>query len=96
RSHNPIYTIMNCTLEISMYPLDQAYESIVLEFLRRLRTHTGIQIETNGVSTQIFGDYTEVMSIVQEEMKASLIEGKAIFVMKVAGGTLRYRPEAHP
>jgi len=79
-----------------MYPLDQAYESIVLEFLSRLRQHTGIQIETNGVSTQIFGDYTEVMSLVQEEMKTSLLEGKAIFVMKVAGGTLRYRPEVNP
>lgn len=87
---------MNCTIEISMYPLDQAYESIVLEFLSRLRQHTGIQIETNGVSTQIFGDYTEVMSLVQEEMKTSLLEGKAIFVMKVAGGTLRYRPEVNP
>ncbi|MEL6625606.1 MAG: YkoF family thiamine/hydroxymethylpyrimidine-binding protein [Bacteroidota bacterium] len=87
---------MNCTVEISMYPLDQAYESIVLEFLSRLRQHTGIQIETNGVSTQIFGDYTEVMSLVQEEMKTSLLEGKAIFVMKVAGGTLRYRPEVNP
>lgn len=79
-----------------MYPLDQAYESIVLEFLSRLRQHTSIQIETNGVSTQIFGDYTEVMSLVQEEMKTSLLEGKAIFVMKVAGGTLRYRPEVNP
>ncbi|MEL6696169.1 MAG: hypothetical protein AAFV78_01510 [Bacteroidota bacterium] len=87
---------MNCTVEISMYPLDQAYESIVLEFLSRLRQHTSIQIETNGVSTQIFGDYTEVMSLVQEEMKTSLLEGKAIFVMKVAGGTLRYRPEVNP
>ena len=87
---------MNCTVEISMYPLDQAYESIVLEFLSRLRQHTGIQIETNGVSTQIFGDYTEVMSLVQEEMKTSLLEGKAIFVMKVAGGTLRDRPEVNP
>ncbi|MEL6135737.1 MAG: hypothetical protein AAFR59_20455, partial [Bacteroidota bacterium] len=84
---------MDCTVEISMYPLDQQYESIVLDFLKRLHTHDHIQIETNGMSTQVFGDYNKVMEIIQAEMKAILLEGKAIFVMKVAQGTLRYNPE---
>ena len=84
---------MECSVEISMYPLTSYYESTIISFIKRLRKHPFISIETNGMSTQIFGDYDRVMNAVKSEMKNTFLsDEKVVFNMKVINGNLSKKP----
>ena len=66
-----------------MYPFTESYEAPILEFIERLNSHENIEIETNTLSTQIRGDYDQVMSILTTEMKRTFQnEMKSLFVIK--------------
>ena len=65
---------MKVSLEISMYPLVEDYKPVINDFLRRLNSH-GLKSVTNGMSTQVFGEYDEVMSVINQSLKPSF-EGK--------------------
>jgi uncharacterized protein YqgV (UPF0045/DUF77 family) len=81
---------MNVTVELSLYPLTEEYEIVVLEFIENLKKHP-ITVETNGLSTQVFGEYELVMNkILPEEIKKVFLERKAVVVMKLAQGILRF------
>lgn len=63
---------MRISVELSMYPLQANYEALILSFIERLhQQHQGLDIRTNGLSTQVFGEYDTVMSAVQQEIKIS-------------------------
>ena len=81
---------MKATVEISLYPLHQDYENRVLGFLARINEYEDLTIETNGVSTQIFGDYFKIMDMLTKEMHDVLDSQQAMFVMKLGKGELRY------
>ena len=84
---------MKCSVEISMYPLDVNYIEAVTLFIKNLKKHPNISLEINGMSTQIFGDYDNVMTAIQKEMKTSfLLEQKVIFTMKVINSHLQEKP----
>lgn len=80
---------MKISVEISLYPLSEDYESIILAFLARLNQHPNLIIETNGMSTQVFGEYDQVMGAINQEMKKVYESGKAMLVLKMGQGTLR-------
>ena len=63
---------MKVTLEITMYPLTDGYKEAVKDFLRRLNKIENIEVATNGVSTQVFGEYDDVMAAYTEALKPSL------------------------
>lgn len=80
---------MKTTIEISKYPLNADYEPPILDFIQRLKKHPHVLVKTNATSTHIVGDYDEVMTLIQKEIKDSFEKyGKAIFVMKVLNGEL--------
>jgi uncharacterized protein YqgV (UPF0045/DUF77 family) len=81
---------MQATIEISMYPLHQDYEQRVLAFLEKINNYPNILVETNGVSTQLFGNYEDLMQMLTVEMKDVLESQHAMFVMKIGKGELRY------
>ena len=66
---------MKVTLEITMYPLTDGYKEAVKDFLRRLNKAESIEVITNGVSTQVFGEYDDVMSAYAEALKPSMESG---------------------
>ncbi len=73
-----------------MYPLDTEYGTSILKFIQRLRQHEGLEVQTNTMSSQIFGDYDVVMAALTKEMKTSFEEDKAIvMVMKVVNLDLK-------
>ena len=72
---------MKITLEITMYPLTDGYKEAVKDFLRRLNKFESIEVITNGVSTQVFGEYDDVMSAYTEALKPSLEGETAISVV---------------
>ena len=84
---------MKCSVEISMYPLDVNYIEPITFFIKRLKRQTFISLETNGMSTQVFGDYDNVMTAIQQEMKNSFLpQQKLLFNMKVFNTHLQEKP----
>ncbi len=79
---------MKTTIGISNYPLNADYEPIILDFIERCQS-AGITVKVNATSTHLQGDYDEVMSVLQKEIKTSFEKyGKMIFVVKVLLGEL--------
>lgn len=75
---------MKTSVEVSMYPLTKQYKTPILDFINRLNQHAGLTVKTNSMSTQIFGNYDEVMSAVTKEIKVSFEKDPTvIMVMKV-------------
>lgn len=72
---------MKVTLEITMYPLTDGYKEEVKAFLRRLNRQEKIEVITNGVSTQVFGNYDDVMKAYTESLKPSMEGDVAIAVV---------------
>ena len=85
---------METTIDISLYPLKETYRDSIIDFVQRLKAHSSIRVETNGMSTQVFGPYDTAMQCIQEEMKHTLLEEKAVFVLKIASGSRT--PESIP
>jgi len=78
---------MRAAVEISMYPLTGEYRPPIQAFIDRLNTHPGLNVETNALSTQIWGPLERVMSILADEMARSAKDApQLIFVMKVLPG----------
>jgi len=69
---------MKVTLEITMYPLTDGYKEAVKAFLRRLNKIENIEVVTNGVSTQVFGEYDDVMKAYTDALKPSFESGTPI------------------
>lgn len=60
---------MKVTLEITMYPLTDGYKEPIKDFLRELNKCQRIEVITNGVSTQVFGEYDDVMAAYTSSLK---------------------------
>lgn len=82
---------MQASIEISLYPFTEDYKTAVIEFLEILNRYKDIKVETNGMSTQIFGDYSYMMQMLQDEIFEVFLKQKAIFVLKIGSGQLHYK-----
>ncbi|MEE2700248.1 MAG: hypothetical protein VYD71_02660 [Bacteroidota bacterium] len=84
---------MDCSVEISMYPLNEDYKPSIIQFIKNLRKHPFIKVDTNGMSTQVFGDYKRVMKAINSEMgNTFLLEEKVVFTLKVINADLQENP----
>lgn len=80
---------MNISIEISMYPLTENYESPIIKFIEKLNQYKDIKIITNTMSTQIFGNYEIVMSALTPEIRAAFMaEPTTIMVLKIINADL--------
>ena len=79
---------MKTSVEISYYPLNQEYVPPIKEFINRLNKDDQLVVKTNGMSTQIFGEYDHVMDILTVEIKKSFSNPHSVFVMKVVNADL--------
>lgn len=78
---------MRTAVEISLYPLDADYVPPIKDFIERLNRHTGLNVLTNAMSTQISGEHDVVFAALAEETRATFAgDRRAVFVMKVLGG----------
>ena len=80
---------MKCSLEISMYPLEKKYKHQIICFIKKLRNYETIKVITNGMSTQVFGDYDNVITIVNKEIKIAFkSKNKIVFNLKIVNSDL--------
>ena len=83
---------MNVTLEMSLYPLNENYKSIILNFIAQLHEQDEVKVITNGMSTQLFGTYDAVMQLVTPAIKQIYEENEqAMFVMKMGKGIQKFK-----
>ncbi|CAB0150144.1 hypothetical protein PSI9734_00711 [Pseudidiomarina piscicola] len=81
---------MKLTVDISKYPLADNYIEPIKGFIEQLNQYQELHVITNTLSTQVFGDYEQVMAAVQDCIKWSFERyGKVVFVCKFLHGDLR-------
>ena len=78
---------MQISIELSLYPLaEQNYKSEIWSFIKRLHNVDGLTVVTNGMSTQVFGEYDLAVNKVMAEIKQiHQTLGAAVFVCKFIG-----------
>lgn len=88
---------MQISIELSLYPLaEEQYKSEIWAFIKRLRQTEGLEVVTNGMSTQVFGEYDLAVNKVMSEIKhVHSTVGAAVFVCKFISGHLA-QPESEP
>ncbi|KGJ98381.1 hypothetical protein [Thalassotalea sp. ND16A] len=79
---------MQISIEISLYPLaEEQFKAEIWNFIRTLRAVEGLKVVTNGMSSQVFGEYDLAVSTVMNEIKhVHQTLGSAVFVVKFIGG----------
>lgn len=61
---------MDISIEISFYPLaKEAFKDEIWAFIDTLNAVEGLTVVTNGMSTQVFGEYDLAMSTVTQQIK---------------------------
>ena len=74
---------MNVSIDLSMYPLHKDFETPIKEFIKTLRK-SKFHTEENGLSTQIFGDYLQVMEFINSNIHEVLLNEKnCVFILKI-------------
>ena len=81
---------MDISVDISMYPLQQEFETPILAFISELEKEPLVEVVRNELSTQIHGDYKTIMALLEKEMFSVFTEiPDSIFVMKFIGNNRR-------
>lgn len=80
---------MYLSVQLSWYPLKEEYKQPIKDLIARLK-QTGLEVYPGRMSTEIFGDYDEVMRVLSDTMKWSFeTYGKSVFVAKIMEGDRR-------
>ena len=84
---------MVCSVEISMHPLKENFKPSIIAFIKNLRKYPFIKVNTNGMSTQVFGEYKRVMNSINNEMENTFLnENSVVFNLKVINSDLEEKP----
>ena len=79
---------MKTSVEIGYYPLNDNYLAHIKDFIKRLNAHDNLVAKTNGMSTQVFGEFDAVMSAITLEIKKSFDLPHSVFMLKVINNDL--------
>jgi len=75
---------MKVAVDISLYPLQEDLIPPIQDVIERLKSHEGLYVDTNAMSTQIRGEYDDVMAVLTSEFKTTFEQlPKAVFAMKI-------------
>jgi len=80
---------MKTSVDISYYPLQPEFVTPILDFIKRINEYENIEAVTNGMSTQVFGEYFEVMEAITKEMHKSFELPHSVFILKVINADLK-------
>lgn len=84
---------MEISVELTFSPLQNDYETHIIQFIKRLRA-SGLTILENPLSTQVFGEYDTVMKVLQAEAKIAfeLMDIGVLFMKIVKSNRSTYEP----
>ncbi len=77
---------MRISIDISLYPLNENYVEPILTFIAKLETNPNLIVKRNSLSTQVFGEYRDVMDCLDDEIEAVFDAiPESVFVLKLIG-----------
>ena len=84
---------MDVSVELTFSPLQDNYEPEIIRCIKALRD-SGLTVLENPLSTQVYGDYDQVMQVLAREMKQSLgaVNQGVFFLKMVRGDRSGYAP----
>lgn len=75
---------MQVAVDISLYPLDADFIPPIKDIIDRLEGHDGVEVERNRMSTQLRGEYDDVVPVLMDEIRATFEKvPKAVFAIKI-------------
>ena len=81
---------MQISVEISLYPLNENYSSSIDSFISCLKMYDSIEVRTNNMSTQLFGEFDDLIKILKVEMEKTFKnETNSAFNLKIVNGDSR-------
>lgn len=80
---------MKVAVDISLYPLDADFIPPIKDIIERFSNDASLQVWTNPMSTQIRGEYDDVMRALQREIGTTFEKlPKAVFAIKILNNPL--------
>jgi uncharacterized protein YqgV (UPF0045/DUF77 family) len=80
---------MRVAADVSLYPLTENFIPPIDDVIARLKSHASLEVETNAMSTQVRGEYDEVMAALHKEIGATFESNpKAVFAIKILNNPL--------
>ncbi len=74
---------MNISVELTLSPLQDTFEPIIINFIKKLRA-SGLRVLENPLSTQVYGEYDQVMTILTTEIKEAFeLMDKGLLHLKI-------------
>ena len=85
---------MKISVELTLTPLQNEFEEPIVNFIKQLRS-SELTVLENPLSTQVYGDYDTVMSILTSEIKDAfnLIENGLILLKIVKSDRSDYESD---
>ena len=81
---------MQVSIDVSLYPLNEKFISLINEFINDLKKYNNIEIRTNSMSTQLFGEFDDLMSILKIEIEKTFKkEINSVLSLKIVNGDSR-------
>ncbi|MBT8103613.1 MAG: thiamine-binding protein [Gammaproteobacteria bacterium] len=75
---------MKVAVDISLYPLDADFIPPIKDVIARLNDHERLEIWTNAMSTQVVGEFDDVMDALRQEIGVTFEQlPKAVFAIKI-------------
>ncbi len=83
---------MKVAVDISLYPLDADFLPPIKDVIDRLNQHDGIEVWTNAMSTQLFGEFDDVMQALHEEIGTTFEQiPKAVFTIRILNHPITHK-----
>jgi uncharacterized protein YqgV (UPF0045/DUF77 family) len=82
---------MKVAVDISLYPLDANYIPPIKDVIDRLNRYDEIEVWTNAMSSQLFGEYDIVMQALHEEIGTTFEQlPKAVFTIRILNNPITH------
>ncbi|OQD44476.1 hypothetical protein BUL40_02690 [Croceivirga radicis] len=84
---------MKISVELTLTPLHDDFEPVIINFIKQLRA-SGLKTIETPLSTQIYGDYDKVMALLTVEIKEAmeLMEHGLLWMKIVKSDLSDYEP----
>lgn len=81
---------MQVSIDVSLYPLNENFIPLINEFINDLKKYNNIEIRTNSISTQLFGEFDDLMNILKIEIEKTFKkEINSVLNLKIVNGDSR-------
>ncbi|MEI6123453.1 MAG: hypothetical protein WCQ95_07465 [Bacteroidota bacterium] len=80
---------MKTSIDISYYPLEKEFVPHIVDFISRINKYDNLIAKTNGMSTQVFGEFKDVMHALTVEIEKSFALPHSVFVLKIVNADLQ-------